>query len=527
MTLEALIAGQDPTALAIIVTDGAGDRRLTYSQLLDGAHRWARHFNALDLKAGDAIALWLPNGATWLMAELAAARLGLVVTPVNTRFRALEVREILSRSGARLVIAPPVFAGVDFADLLAQALDAPPPAGAPTSAVLPRLAWAMFVNDGEAPDPVGDLPEPVAGDRLLNLFTTTGSTGAPKLAMHRQSDLVVRFTAAAERFGVLPGDRLLCVLPLCGVWGLGIALTALMSGATAVLSLVFDADEAADVMSRHRISHLHGGDNMILAILGSPRLESSELRDWRTCCFGAFTGQPAIQTIQRIETAGPNVRAVQAYGSSEGLAFITAAAIDAPLEARALAGGALVDSETVLRVVTPGSTQAVAVGETGEIQLSGPTVSHGYLGDEAATRNAFTDDGWYRTGDLGQATQDGAIFVARLGDALRLNGNLVDPSEIENLLCGHEDVAEAHVVGARTPERGDVAVAFVTPKPDRAPSEDTLHTWCRARLAAFKTPARIVITSDIPKAQGINGAKVQKGVLRERAQAYFSTPPKA
>lgn len=527
MKLEALITAQDPDALAVIVTDNAGDRRLTYRQVLDGAHQWARHFSVLGLSAGDAIALWLPNGATWLMAELAAARLGLVVAPINTRFRAPEVREILRRSGARMVIAPRTFAGMDFAEQLAQALGASLPDGSPSSRALPQLAWAMFVDDSDVPDAAGDLLGPVAGDRLLNLFTTTGSTGAPKLAMHRQSDLVIRFSAAAERFGVGPGDRLLCVLPLCGVWGLGIALAALMSGATAVLSPVFNADEAAGIMARCRISHLHGGDNMILAILDSPRLALADLKDWRTCCFGAFTGQSATLTIQRIEAAGPNVRATQAYGSSEGLAFITAADPEAPLEARALAGGALVDPETRLRVVRPGSAEAVAIGETGEIQLSGATVAHGYLGDEAATRSAFTDDGWYRTGDLGQATEGGAIFITRLGDALRLRGNLVDPSEIENVLCGHADVAEAHVVGARTPGQGDVAVAFVAPKPGRGLSEDTLRTWCQARLSAFKSPARIVITTDIPKAQGVNGAKVQKGVLRDRAQAYFNTPPKA
>jgi fatty-acyl-CoA synthase len=527
MKLEALIAGQDPDALAIIVTDRAGDRRLTYGQLLDGAHRWARRFSELGLSVGDAIALWLPNGAAWLMAELAAARLGLVVTPVNTRFRAPEVREILTRSNARLVIAPRNFAGIDFADLLNQALAAPLPCGAPTSTLLPRLSWAMFIDDGELPEAPGDLPEPVIADQLLNLFTTTGSTGSPKLAMHRQSDLVIRFSAAAQQFGVMPGDRLMCVLPLCGVWGLGIALAALMSGATAVLSPAFDADEAADIMARHRISHLHGGDNMILAILDSPRLSPPALDAWKTCCFGAFTGQPASQTIQRIEAAGANVRATQAYGSSEGLAFITSAPLDAPLEERALAGGALVDSETRLRVVEAGSTQSLPVGDTGEIQLSGPTVAHGYMGDDAATAAAFTADGWYRTGDLGRATADGAVFIARLGDTLRLRGNLVDPSEIENVLCRHADVLEAHVVGAKTPEKGDVAVAFVATKAGHEVSENALREWCRAHLAAFKAPERIIITTDIPKAMGVNGAKVQKGVLRERAQTYFSTPPMA
>ncbi len=525
--IETLIAGHDPEASAIIICDGDNERRLTYGRFLDGAHRWARHLASLGLKAGDAVAVWLPNGAAWLMIELAAARLGLVVVPVNTRFRAPEVREVLRRSGARMVVGPRAFVGVDFAALLTEILDAPPPDGAPVSDVLPRLAWAMFIDDDEIPDAAGALPEPGGGDRLLNLFTTTGSTGTPKLAMHRQSDLVIRFTAAARRFGFQPGERVLCVLPLCGVWGLGVALATLMTGGTAVLSPVFDADDAADVMARARINHLHGGDNMILAIMDAVAERGGRLADLRTCCFGAFTGQPAAETIRRIEAIGSNVRAAQAYGSSEGLAFITAASPQAPLEQRILAGGPLVDDRTRLRVVEPGTASPVEVGATGEIQLSGATVAHGYFGDAAATAAAFTEDGWYRTGDLGQATADGAVFIARLGDALRLRGNLVDPSEIENVLCAHVDVAEAHVVGARTPERGDVAVAFVALLSDRHLSEEALLAWCRARLAAFKTPERIVVTSDIPKAQGANGAKVQKTVLRERAQALLTTPSRA
>lgn len=527
MKLQALISDHDRDALAVIVTDSTDDRRLTYGQLLDGADQWARFFSGLGLSVGDPIALWLPNGVTWLMAELAAARLGLIVTPVNTRFRAPEVREILARAQTRIVVGPRVFAGIDFPALFAEVTKASPAQDRPTAPHLPHLLQAVFIDDDELPDATGDLPDPVADDLLLNLFTTTGSTGTPKLAMHRQSDVVIRFRAAATRFGIGPGDRLLCVLPLCGVWGLGIALSALLSGATAVMSPTFDPDAAATAMGRLRINHLHGGDNMILSILDAPTLKPETLDAWRTCCFGAFTGQPAVQTIDRIEAAGAHVRAIQAYGSSEGLAFITAATPDAPPPERALAGGGLVDRETRLRVVSPGTGQSVTVGETGEIQLAGATVTHGYFNDDAATRLAFTEDGWFRTGDLGRSTPDGAVFIARLGDTLRLRGNLVDPAEIENVLCQHPDVAEAHVVGARTPDMGDVAVAFVAPRSGRDPTSQTLDAWCRQRLAGFKTPTRIVMTNDIPKAQGANGVKVQKGPLRDRAQALFSTPPRA
>ena len=530
MTLEGLIAAHDPDAPAVIVTEANGDRILTLGDLLEGVDRWSAHLAGLRLRAGDVIAVWLPNGATWLMVELAAARLGLVIAPVNTRFQPPEVRDLLRRSGARLVIAPRAFAGMQFADRLAEALEGPAPHGAPTSPNAPQLAWAIHTHDDELPPRIGQAHAAVADDLMLNLFTTSGSTGAPKLAMHHQSDLVIRFSAAAERFDIRPGDRVLCALPLCGVWGLGIALAALMAGATAVLTPLFDPDEAAETMARLKITHVHGGDNLILSILDSSLFASERLTAWRGCCFGAFTGQPGLQTLRRIEASAPALRATQAYGSSEGLAFIAGAPAQAPEPERALAGGAPTDALTRMRVVVPGEDAPATVGDEGEIQISGPTVTRGYFADEAATDASFTPDGWFRTGDLGRATQDGAVFIARMGDALRLRGNLVDPGEIERVLCGHPQVAEAHVVGATLAGQGDLAVAFVGPTRPGVETnllEEDLAEWCRARLARFKQPARIIVTTDLPRVIGANGAKIQKGVLRQRAQACFSTPPRA
>lgn len=500
LRLAARIGAHPPDAIALIVAHADGDERIDYRALIDGADSWAARLAAQGMAEGDTIALWLPNIAAWPMLELAAAHLGLIVVPINTRWKSAELRHALAISGAKLIVMPETFCGIAFDTMLAEAV-----------ADLPPIA-VIRVPLRAALRGAGSIPPSVTSDLPLNLLSTSGSTGVPKFAVHRQSALVIRFAAAAERFTVQPGDLMLCVLPLCGVWGLGITLAGLLRGATCVLMPVFEPDQAAAVMGRLAITHLHGGDNLILSLLASPALPTA-LPAWRTCYFGAFTGRTGAETIAMIESKGSaNLRAAQAYGSSEGLAFVTGSAPSAPLAERAMAGGPLVDDATELRVVD------------GELQLRGATVTLGYFRDDAATDRAFTTDGWYRTGDLGHAVRGGGVFLSRMGDALRLRGNLVDASEIEHHLCTHPDIVEAHVVGASAEERGDVAFAFVKLRPGSGVTELELLAFAATRMANYKLPERILSDVEIPVTNGANGAKVKKSELRAIAQHYLRTP---
>lgn len=516
-TLIETIARHDPGHTALIVTHSQGDQRVTYGELLDAVERWAEWFASRRLLPGTRIAVWLPNVAAWPILELAAARCGLIVAPVNTRWRATEIAHLLRRTEPALAIHPSDFQDIDFAAILAEA----------SQELAPIEAVALDPSTIDPPDGEVASPADGLGDRPLNLLATSGSTGEPKFAVHDQSNLVIRFSAAAERFAIRAGDAVLCALPMCGIWGLGITLATLMTGGTAVLMPVFDADEAAAALARLEVAHVHGGDNLVLAIVQSDTLTKGALSHWKTCYFGAFTGRDPADVIAAVELCGSSsLRAAQAYGLSEGLAFVTGCAPDAPLEDRRHAGGPLLDDFTEARLVDPQSGQMAEPGERGEIQLRGATVTSGYFGDEQASAQALTEDGWLRTGDLGERTDNGFRFIARMGDALRLRGTLVDPAEIEAALCSHRSVAEAHVVGARDFERGDVAVAFIKPLSGSAVSEEELQSFVRSRLASYKVPERVVQDVEIPVTVSANATKVRKDVLRELAGRYLaSTPP--
>lgn len=511
------IEQQDSERVALIVTHDTGDEPVRYGTLIEAARCWAALFAARGLEQGDRVALWLPNIAAWPAIELAAAYSGVVVVPINTRWRATEIGHLLRRTRPALIIRPMAFCDVDFDGILAEAAGDGPHA--------PVLKLPLT----DAAPPHADFAKGTArrltADAPINLLATSGSTGQPKFAVHRQSALAIRFSAAGHRFGIEGGDLVLCALPLCGIWGLGITLATLMAGGTAVLMPVFDAEKAGATIERLAVAHVHGGDNLILAIIDALTPSALPLRSWRSCYFGAFTGRSPADVIDAVERCGPGLRAAQAYGSSEALAFVAGCGPEAPRALRELAGGPLLDSATRFRVVDPDSGEPARIGGQGEIQLAGPTVTQGYFDDCDASRAAFTQDGWFRTGDLGERASDGFHFIARMGDALRLRGTLVDPSEIEAALCLHPAVDEAHVVGAKRPNEGDVAVAFARLRPGADVAEADLRSFVASTLARYKVPERIVMDFDIPVTVSANATKVRKDILRDVAAGYLAVTP--
>jgi fatty-acyl-CoA synthase len=174
-----------------------------------------------------------------------------------------------------------------------------------------------------------------------------------------------------------------------------------------------------------------------------------------------------------------------------------------------------------VRATDPETRAVLPHGQPGELEFTGPSRMVGYFGDEAATHAAITDDGWFRSGDLGYTTDDGRfVFLQRLGDAIRLAGFLVSPAEIEEALQSHASIAAAQVVGAATDE-GVKPVAFVIVRVGHALDEAALLAHCAARIAKFKVPVRVVAVDGFPVTPGANATKVQKHKLKIMAEALL------
>ncbi len=491
-----------------------GERSISFQELDADAARAAAGLERLGFRRGDVLAVWLPNVPEWLALFFAAARLGVLVVPVNTRARVFELAHVLCTTHARGVVYRSGFLGIDFPNLLAQA-----------AADLPELQHVVDVATGGSYDSLRDaVPRAAAPGEpsdLVCAFSTSGTTGNPKLAAHDQASVVQHARRVGRAFDLRAGDVLLCALPFSGVFGFNAALGALAAGATCVLQPVFHGAEAAELMTRHRVTHLFGSDAMVHALLDAA--DPSASWAWRRGGIANFAGL-ARAVIERAD-AMLGARLTGLYGSSECFALMASWSPDDPIDQRAPAGGLPISPDIQIRVVDTVTGAVLPDEQPGELQVRGSNVLARYLNNPQATASAFTVDGWFRTADLATARAGGFVFTARLKDTLRLHGYLVDPVEIEEYLTGHPAVEAAQVVGVPG-QSGDQAVAFVRLAPGAVTSGAALIAFCRGRIADYKVPSHIVVVDAFPTVQGSNGTKVQKARLRELA-AELRPQPKA
>ena len=490
-------------------------RHWTVGDLQSESRRLASGLRALGIGPGDRVALWLPNIPQWLALFFACARIGAIAVSVNTRFRANEVEDIVGRSGCRMLVLWPTFKGIDFAGIL----------GAVDPAALSSLTDIVaFSTAGESVDfrfagrrcsAYADLarhdeeamPAADAESRCV-IFTTSGTTRAPKFVCHTQKGIVQHIRDVAVGFGMTtPGSRVLQALPLCGVFGFTQALAALAGGAPMRMMAIFDEVDAAAVMQAECITHVNGSDEMLVRLLAS-RPEPRPFPHLRSFGFARFN--PALDDlVERAQARG--VIACGLYGMSECLALYALQPLTMPAAERSKGGGALISPQASVRVCDPETGRVLAAGEQGELELRGPSLLLEYYGNPQASKDAFTADGWFRSGDLGYLEADG-----RFGDVLRLGGFLTSPQEIEAVLEAEPSVAGAQVVGVNL-DGEPVAVGFVIASDQAEFREDELREWCRSRLAGYKVPRRIFRIDEFPTTPSANGTKIQRTKLRQLA----------
>ena len=207
------------------------------------------------------------------------------------------------------------------------------------------------------------------------------------------------------------------------------------------------------------------------------------------------------------------------YGASEILAYFASQNPDDTVRCRARMGGFPVSATAEVRVRDPEDGRLLGVDEIGELEFKGPSLMHQYFNDKDATIAAFTEDGFFQSGDLGSLRPDGSFeFLSRMGDVLRLGGFLVNPQEIETYIQTYSGVDGCQVVGIEGP-RGTRPVGFVTMQMqnDARAVESDLIDHCKAGLAKYKVPFRIFLVQEFPTTTGPNGTKIQRARLREMA----------
>jgi acyl-CoA synthetase (AMP-forming)/AMP-acid ligase II len=463
------------------------------------------------------VAIWAFNSAEWIVAVLGLFQAGAVLVPVNTRFKGQEAADLLSRSGARLLLTVTDFLGTDFVAMLDD-----------TGVELPALE-SIVVAHGPVPDratswdgflatatdearaEVDRRAAAVGPDDASDILFTSGTTGVPKGVVQTHGRTLQVATDWVAMAGLTAADRYLMVNPYFHMFGLKAGILASLSaGATMFPEPVFDVDRVLERVSEERITVLPGAPTIYQAILDHPGRDDHDLSSLRVAVTGA--ADIPVELIRRIHDELPFSVIVTGYGLTEG----GTAAATSPGD----------DFETIATTVgrpRPGfdlrivdhEGHDVPDGEPGEILLrSGSIMSH-YLDDPEATAAAISADGWLSTGDLGTLTDDGCLkIVGRSKDMYIVGGFNAYPAEIENVLLRHPDIQQAAVIGVPDERLGEVGMAYVVLAPGAATTSDEIIPWSREQMANYKVPRAVEVVDELPlNATG----KVMKEELRARA----------
>jgi len=483
---------------AVYACDVEGRQHVTFAQLRAACAQVASLLRAAGSVPGDTVSLVMPNGLQTLRVLLGAMHGGWCVNPVNLLSQPEQMRYVLDHSDCRVVFASPEWA--ERVQAVLSMLSRPvtlivtEPDALVLSAAPSRDGAA--VGAGCAADAA-----PAPADLALLMYTS-GTTGVPKGVMLTQANLAANARAISAEHALVPSDRVLAVLPLYHINAFAVTMLApLAHGGSLAMPPKFSAgafwQQAVDAgctwinVVPTMISYLLEGEapprQSTLAIRFC-RSASSALPPEHLRAFEERFGIGVIETMGLTETVAPS------FSNPPQAALRKLGSVG-----RASGGQArVVDS----------ALQPVADGTTGEIVIRGPHVMRGYYKNDPATAEAFTPDGWLRTGDLGHCDADGFFFVTgRIKELIIKGGENIAPREIDEALLQHPAVLEAAAVGIPDRHYGQEILACIVPREGMACTEADLRAFCLEKLGRYKTPGVFRFVTELPR--GPSG-KVQR-----------------
>ena len=498
-----------PAAPAVV----DGGQVFSWDAIGAGTDRLGAWLRARSVAPGDRVAALLPNSRVFLEAYFSAAGVGAILVPLNTRLHPEELAFILRDSGSRVLLADPLHAA-----LTAEVLAHPTPVTHVLSAAAPfplPTPWRVAAYpEGAA---AGFTPEPTPPDAVAHLYYTSGTTGAPKGVMLTHRNVATHALAAVAELGLTDRDRWAHIAPMFHLADAWATFAITMVGGRHVMLPRFEAGAALALFEREGITVTNLVPTMLNLMV---KHEDRSRHDYGSLRLILSGGAPIAPAVVRaiVQTFGAEY--VQTYGMTETSPYLTLSLLKAHLRERspeeqlrfrAKTGRPFIAVE--LRVVTDdGAPVRPDEREVGEIQVRGDTVTPGYWNRPEATAEAFTADGWFRTGDLAVLDDEGYVtIVDRRKDMIITGGEKVYSTEVEHVLYQHPAVLEAAVFGAPDPVWGEVVMAAVVPRPGMTPSEAELVEFCRGHLAGFKLPRAVRLLPDLPKT---GSGKILKRVLR-------------
>ena len=471
-------------------------RRMTYRELHDESFALSAALADLGIKKGDRIACCLPNWHEFIVVYLAAAHLGAIMVPFNTRYREHEVEYILENSGAKVAFMTESFSGVPHLEQFSNAKKKIP--------TLERLITVRFeTNEHDSYSKLiargRNLPfAPEKIDRKEDVFTilyTSGTTGKPKGAMLTHANVVHTGTITAEALQCTPDDVFLVAVPVFHVFGMVPSIATTFSvGGKMVLMDTYKAVEALQLIQDEKISVKHGVPSMFILELNHPDFNKFDLSSLRT---GIIAAAPCpIEVVKRIRSdMGCNI--CISYGLTETSATMVITSFDDDDTIRTETVGRALPGAQVK--IVGKNRETLPHGEIGEIACKSFGVMKGYWNMPEQTKAAFDEEGWFYTGDLGTLDEKGYVrIVGRAKEMIIRGGYNIYPREIEELIFTFPGVMEAAVVGLPDSVLGEISCAAIRVKPGETVDLEELKKFLQSKIADYKVPDKYIIVDEFP-----------------------------
>ncbi|MDX1428838.1 MAG: class I adenylate-forming enzyme family protein [Rhodothermales bacterium] len=499
----------------------SGDLTLSYGRAHSQARALAAALHNLGIEAGDRVAIDLPNWPEFVISSLATANLGATIVPLNPGYSPHELQFMLRNSEAAAVIAAERFGGADNLQLFER-----------MQGDLPDLHYVVTVGEedlwyddrifqfedlissGEG-KPLPDVRVDPDEDPYAILYTA-GTTGKPKGVVLTHSNLVSTNAATASALEMGRDDVVLIAVPMFNIFGLGTLVASLSVGASVVLMDTFEADESLRLIERWGVTVVNGVPTMFVLQLREELLEGLDLSSVRT---GIVAGAPVSDELvrQARERFVPDLEI--AYGMTETSPTVSITRPDDPAEKRNFTVGRLLPGVEAKILGEDGS--ALPVESIGELAVRGPNVMKGYYRQPEETSRTFTDDGFFRTGDLGMLDEDGYLHVVgRQKDTVLRGGYTIYPREIEVVVNLHPAVEDVVVVGVENEVLGELICACILPVEGAIVTGEEIKDFCKGQIASYKVPDLIRFVDSFPMT---GSGKVKRVELARMVSAEQST----
>ena len=516
-----------------------GERRLTYRGLEAESRRLGRALLASGLRRGSRVALLAPNGPEWVVAWMAAARIGALVVLFNTFHQARELSWALAHCRAEVLLTVDRYLNHDYVTRLEQAVpglaDQHPAAIAAESHPSLRAVW-MWGDGSSAPtwagtvggllDRTSEVPDEQfdeAADRVetqdpMVVIYTSGSTSEPKGVIHSHSTVIVHPFNLLQFRNLLAGDVLYTPMPLFWVGGLSYTLVSGMHvGATVLFEDRFEPGATLDLIESRRATHVIGWPHTAKALVEHPSFAPRDLSSIRGGSFDELLPEHLRVSDPRRKATSLGMTESHGPHSIEPLHF------ELPEGKEGSFGRSVPGIDR--RIVDPETGVDLPPGEVGEIWIRGYSLMLGLLGRDGS--EVFEPGGWYRTGDTGRLDADDHLyFEGRMGAVIKSAGTNVAPREIELAIELQPDVMHAFVVGVPAADgRGEAVAAAVVAKPGAGIDPEDLRTRLRGEIASYKVPRHVAVFAGQGELPWLESGKIDLQALRRLLRDRFSDEP--